>query len=188
LKLLILGLGPLLALAVACGGDDDGSSGNTQPSGSSGSAAATEAPGGDGAAPTQAPVGSGGGASSGGGGGTVTIGDEVIVLERALCYLQEQEVAGSPGKILLSGAGFGQLASGEEIVLDVTRYDEDSLFTGDDIEVEVGDPFGDDYYSWIASGDLGTINVDGSTLSVDELTFRHSQDDTEKSGSFVLNC
>jgi hypothetical protein len=118
----------------------------------------------------------------------VTIGDDVIVLESARCFLQEQDVAGSPGKILLTGQGYGQLPSGEEVVLDVTRYDEDSLFTGDDIEVDVGDPFGDEFYYWIASDDLDTISVNGSTLSADGLTFRHSEDSSEKSGSFELNC
>jgi hypothetical protein len=118
----------------------------------------------------------------------VTIGDDVIVLESARCFLQEQDVAGSAGKILFTGQGYGQLTSGEEIVLDVTRYDEDSLFTGDDIEVDVGDPFGDEFYSWTASGDLGTISLDGSTLRADGLTFQHSEDFSEMSGSFELKC
>lgn len=97
--------------------------------------------------------------------GTLTVGDEVIDLDHVRCFLEEQDVAGSDGKILLTGQGFGTTASGDELVLDVTRYDEDSLFTRDDIQVDIRDPLGDDFYSWDGSADLGTIERDDSTLA-----------------------
>ena len=185
MKLLSLGLGLVLVFAVACSGGDDDSSGGSQPTGGD---AATQPSGGDGAAPTEAPSSSGGGAPSGGGAGSLTLGDEVIELASARCFLQEQDVTGSPGKILFQAQGYGVTAEGEELVLDVTRYDEDSLFTGDEIEADIGDPFGDDFYYWSASGDIGTVEIDGSTLSVGGLTFRHSDDGSEVMGTFELKC
>lgn len=177
MKLLSLGLALLLALAMACGGDDDDSSGAAQPSGGNG-----------GAAPTEVPSGSGGSAPSGGGGGSLTLGDEVVELSGVLCLLQPQDVAGSPGKILLTGIGRGQFASGEGVAIDVTRYDEESLFTGDEVEVLVGaDPTRPDY-SWDASADLGTIEQDGSTIRAEGLTFINSEDATELTGGFELRC
>jgi hypothetical protein len=118
----------------------------------------------------------------------VTIGDEMIELNSARCFLEEQDVAGSPGKILFVGQGFGTLASGEEIVVDVSRYDEESLFYGDDIHIDVGDPFSDDFYSWRASADFGTIQLDGSTLRAEGLAFMHSEDFSETSGAFEVHC
>ena len=188
MKLLTLGLGLFLALAIACGGDDDDSSAGTQPTEGNGGGSATQASGSEGAAPTEAPSSSGGSAPSGGGGGSLTIGDEVIELASARCFLQEQDVTGSPGKILFQAQGYGMTAEGEELVLDVTRFDEDSLFTGDDIEADIGDPFGEDFYYWSASADIGTVEIDGSTLRVGELTFRHSEDGSEVTGTFELNC
>jgi hypothetical protein len=188
LKLLLIGLCLVTALAIACGGDDDDSSGATQASGSDGGTAATQAPSGDGAAPTEAPSDSGGGSASGGGGGSLTLGDEVISLDRARCYMQEQDVAGSPGKILFTAQGFGTNADGEDLVLDISRYDEDSLFYGDDILVDVGDPFSDDAVSWHAASDFGTVEQDGSTLRADGLTFMNGSDGSQVSGAFELAC
>ena len=189
MKLLTLGLGLFLALTIACGGDDDDSSAGTQPTGSNGGSSATQPSGGEGAAPTEPPSSSGGSAPSGGGCGSLTLGDEVIELDSARCFLQEQDVTGSPGKILFVGQGFGKLASGEDFVLDVTRFDEDSLFTGDKVIVDVGDPFSEDFYSWNASADLGTVQQDGSTLRAEGLALKHSEDfTTEVSGSFELRC
>jgi hypothetical protein len=187
LKLLLAGLCLLTALAIACGGDDDDSSGGTQATGSNGGTAATQAPSGNGAAPTQAPPDNGGSAASGGS-GTLTLGDEVIELDRSRCYLQEQDVAGSPGKILFTAQGFGTTAAGEDFVLDVSRYDEDSLFYGDDILVDVGDPFGDDFYEWNGASDFGTIELDGSTLRAGGLTFTKDSDGSQVSGAFELVC
>jgi hypothetical protein len=36
--------------------------------------------------------------------------------------------------------------------------------------------------------DLGTIEQDGSTLRAEGLTFRHSEDGSEITGAFEVNC
>lgn len=165
-------LAVILAILTACGGDDENND----------------------ASELSADTSAGGGSSnqaadmSSGNGGTLTLGDEVIELNNARCFLEEQDVAGSAGKILFNGQGFGTTPAGEEFVLDVSRYDEDSMFTGDDIGVDVGDPRGADSYSWSGSADLGTIEQAGSTLRAEGLTFRHSDDGREIAGAFELNC
>ena len=123
-----------------------------------------------------------------GGAGTLTLGDEVIELDRARCFLQEQDVVGSAGKILFTAQGFGTTPEDEDFIVDVTRFDEDSLFTGDDILIDVGDPFGEDFYSWRGSADLGTVERDGATLHADGLIFRHSEDGSERAGAFEIRC
>lgn len=169
-------LAAMIVLVAACGGDGDGGD-TTDAAGDTTSGGGAE---------NQAAASSGGG--GGGGGGTLTLGEDVINLDSARCFLEEQDVAGSAGKILFNGQGFGTTGAGETFVLDVSRYDEDSMFTGDDIGVDIGDPRGDDFYSWSGKADLGTIERDGSTLRADGLTFRHSKDFTEVAGAFELNC
>lgn len=126
--------------------------------------------------------------SGGSGGGTLVLGDETITLDSARCFLEEQDSAGGGGKILFVGQGYGVDADGVELVLDVTRYDEESQFTGDDISVNIGDPFSDDLVSYTAGGDIGTVQVDGSVMSADGLTFSNFDLGEELPGSFQLNC
>jgi hypothetical protein len=134
----------LILIAPGCGGDDD--------------AADDSSGGGDQSA-----------APSGGNGGELVLGDEAVTLDRARCFLEEQDSAGGGGKILFVRQGFGTNAAGEEVLVDVSRYDEDSRFTGDDILVDIGEPGSS--VSFQANADLGTISVDGSTLSADGPTF-----------------
>lgn len=130
----------------------------------------------------------GGSAGSGGGGGTLVLGDETIALDSARCFLEEQDAAGGGGKILFVAQGFGTNAAGDELVVDLSRYDEESQFTGDDILVDIGDPFSDDAVSLSASGDIGTIVIDGSTLSASGLTFDNFDDGSQTPGSVQVNC
>ena len=176
----VLLFGSLLLIA-ACGGDDDSDSDGGDGGGGGGgdaTAAATSAGGSGGS------LGGGGGA----GGGSLTLGDEVIELDRARCFLEEQDVVGSPGKILLTGQGFGTTADGDELILDFTRYDEDSDFTGDDILVDIGDFRSSDAQSYAANAELGTVQRDGNTLSASGLTFNNFDAGIEVTGAFELKC
>lgn len=163
----------LLAVALtACGGDDDASDG--APSDAQNDEAGEED------ATAQA--------GSGSGGGTLTIGDETITLDRARCFLEEQDAAAGGGKILFVAQGFGTNAAGEDVTLDVSRYDEDSDFAGDDILVDIGDVLAGESVGLSAGGVIGTVTVDGSTLSADGLTFTNFDDATDQPGSFEINC
>lgn len=176
----ILFLGSLLLLA-ACGGDDDGDSDGDDGGGDPTVAATT-------AAPTESSSSSGGSNGGDGDAGSLTLGDETIQLNSARCFLQEQDVVGSPGKILLTGQGFGTNADGEELTLDFTRFDEDSNFTGDDILVDIGDFRSGDAQSYAANAPLDTVQRDGDTLSASGLTFNNFDAGIEVMGSFELKC
>jgi hypothetical protein len=171
----ILLLGSLLFLA-ACGGDDDSDSdGDDAPNVAATTASTTSAGGSSGGS-------SGGGSNGDSDRGSVTIGDETIEFESARCFLQEQDVSGSPGKILLTGQGFGTNAAGESLTLDFTRFDEDSNFTGDDVTIDVGP------LSYIGVADLGTVQRDGDTLSATGLELSDFGANETATVDFVLKC
>ena len=191
----VLASAVVLALA-GCGGDDDDVGNADASAGEDGadtaeaeSTAESDDTGDAGDAATEPAADdaaeSGGG---GGGGGTLVLGGDTITLDSARCFLEEQDAAAGGGKILFVAQGFGVTAGGEQLTLDVSRYDEDSQFVGDDVIVDIGDPFADDAVSLTANADLGTVTVDGSTLSADGLTFVNSDDLTEQAGSFEITC
>lgn len=184
----------LSLLLTACGGDDtDTSTADADPS-SAGDAAAAEDPGSAAGAtddggddPTADATDDGGDApAASGGAGTLVLGDETITLDRARCFLEEQDAAAGGGKILFVGQAFGTNAAGEELVLDVSRYDEDSQFAGDDIIIDIGD--WETGVSWQVSADLGTVQVSGASLSAADLTLTNWDDFSEMPGSFEINC
>jgi hypothetical protein len=171
---------------------DDGSSGGDASSddGSSGEEASSDDDGSSGEEASSDDDGSSGGDASsvgGGGAGTLVVGDETISLDSSRCFLESQDAVGG-GKILFVAQAFGTNAAGEPLVLDVSRYDEDSQFTGDDIKVDIGDPYSDDAVSLSAIEEVGTVAIDGSTLSADGLTFSNFTDLSEQSGSFEFSC
>jgi hypothetical protein len=177
----------VLFAATACGDDDSDGETTTAPVDQTSDDEtdddddADDGANGDG--PAEEPAGGGGG----GGGGELVFGDETVEFDRALCYLQEQPVAGSDGTILLTAQGHGTTAAGEPVVVDFTRYDEESMFTGDDISVDFGDPFGDDFEGYMAGLDLGAVAQDGDVLSADDVSFM-GDDGTEVVGSFRIEC
>ena len=168
----------LAVLVAACGGDDESGTGGDTTAPSTETTAAPDAGGDEPAAP----------GAGGGNGGSLVLGDETITFDSARCFLQEQEAAAGGGKILFVAQAFGTNADGEPVSIDVSRYDEDSDFTGDDILVDIGDPFSDDAVSWSSRPDLGTVTVDGSRLSADGLPFQSFDIGAEATGSFEINC
>lgn len=163
----------VLALAVAgCGGDDDPTIGDAASPAAEATDGVTEPQTQDGDA--QQP--GGGGAT----GGTLTVGDETITFDRALCFLEEQEAAAGGGTIELTGQANGTNAAGEPVNIDFTRFSDESQFAGDDISLTVGDS------SYGASVDSGTVSLDGSTLSASGITV--SSIDEELTVSFELHC
>jgi hypothetical protein len=124
----------------------------------------------------------------GGGGGVLTLGSETIELDRARCFLEEQPAAGGGGSIELTGQGMGTNAAGDEVVVDFTRYSDDSMFAGDDVTIDVGDPRSDDFRSFGASLDTGTVSLDGNVLSASDIPFTDWDDGSEMVGSFRIEC
>ena len=169
-----------VVFVAGCGGDDDDATPATDASPTTAPAEATD---GGSSGDDDQPA-----APSGGNGGEVVLGDETITFDSARCFLEEQDAAAGGGKILFVAQAFGTTAAGEPVTIDVSRYDEDSQFTGDDILLDIGDPFSDDAVGWTARGDIGTVTVDGSTLSAAGLTFSDFDAGAEVSGSFRIDC
>lgn len=166
--ILVLGL-----IASGCGDDDDSDAGGDGDTPSENVEGTTSGNGG-----SEEDAGNGGS----GGAGTVTLDGEAMTLDTSLCYLQEQDAAAGGGKILFNAQASGTNAAGDPVSIDVSSYDEDSQFAGDRTELVVGSV---DYSS---TADIGTIVVDGSTLTADGLTFRNNDDFSEVSGSYEINC
>lgn len=129
-------------------------------------------------------------APSGVGDGTLVMGDETIELGEARCYLEEQDAAAGGGKILYTGQAAGFNGDGEQVFIDVSRYDEDSTFAGDSIDLVIGDYTTDDSTSYgIMPGEsLDVITVDGSTISADDVELVPDDMDGNVMVSFELNC
>jgi hypothetical protein len=172
----------LLAIGVlggACGDDDAASVSETTTAGTQGTQ-----PGGVTTVPaTTVPATTGGDAR-----GSVTIGDETITFDSARCYLQEQEAAAGGGSILATAQGFGTNADGEEVVVDFSRYDEESDFVGDHVTATIGDPFSDEAINLAVTLDLGDVGIDGSTVGAGGFAFQNLDDLSEVAGSFEIRC
>lgn len=124
-----------------------------------------------------------------GGTGTLTMGDDAIDLAGAMCYLQEQNAAAGGGKILFTGQATGTTGDGEELMIDVSRFDADSMFAGDSIEVVVGDYMNDDSVSYSQTEEgLDAISVDGSTISAEGVELADDTMGEPVTVSFEINC
>ena len=186
---LLAAIAAVLLLSAGCGSDDDTDSGGiVDDDAVSTTDDATTDEGNDESDDSEGSADAGNAGSSGGDAGSMVLGDETIVFTLAQCFLEEQDSAGGGGKILFVAQGSGTNAAGEAVLLDVSRFDEDSQFTGDKSNAVIGDPFSDSAISWDANGDIGTVSVDGSTVSADGLTWMNTDDFSEQPGSFVVNC
>lgn len=170
----LLAVGALLV--GACGdGDDTSGEANGDPS--------EEAT--DGATDGAGDSGDDAGQAAGGGGGSVTLEGETVSFDRSRCFLEEQESAGQT--IELTGQGFGTNADGEQVSIDVTRFAEDSALPGDAVDVTVGDPASPDSTSFGTIADIGTVELDGSTLRAEGIELQ-TDDLATVTASFEIAC
>lgn len=165
-------------LLTGCGDDDDGTAVDDVDTGT------VEDEGSD----TGDPGDEEGDAAPAGGGGTgsLVLDGEEIELGPGLCFLEEQPSAGGGGSILATAQAQGTDAAGEEVRIDFTRYSEDSQFAGDDVSVDVGPLGGSVGYS--GSEAEGTVSVDGSVVSATDFPLMNSEDLSEITASFTINC
>ncbi len=135
----------LMAIAASCGSDDDSTS--------------------DPGDRTEAAVDDAGTADQGGGGGTSTLVIDGVTYETdgGRCHLEPQDAAGGGGQILATAMATFENDEGDQMLLDFTRYDADSMFHGDDISLAIGD-FAD-ASTYGTSLDEGTVSVEGSVVS-----------------------
>lgn len=169
LSVMVAALG--LALFGACGNDDGGSALPTE-------GADDDSGDADGDTDDVSPTG-------GGGGGSLTLDGEEIGFDNARCFLEEQESAGQ--QILLTAQAFGTDAAGEEVMIDFTRWGEESDFTGDDVSITIGDPFAEDARSLGGRVDIGGVSVDGSTVSATDMELT-GEGGATVAADFVIEC
>lgn len=178
----------VLALSTGCGDSDDGDT--AAPGSTTDPAAAAPAtdgsPGGEDDAPDS--DGDAMDAVASGGGGRLVLGDETIEFEQVLCTFEPQDAAAGGGQILFVGQATGVDAEGRDVVLDVSRYDQDSQFEGDSVMVDIGDVTSGDTVGLASTSPTGTVTVDGSTLRADDVTLLNAEDGSERTASFEITC
>lgn len=120
---------------------------------------------------------------------------ETIELSGGRCVLEEQDAVVGDGKILFTGQATGVNGDGEEIMLDVTRYDADSIFEGDAIDLVIGDYRDPDVRTY-SLGIMGIMSdekedhlaLDGSTISADDVELTDDDLEEQPVVSFEINC
>lgn len=130
-------------------------------------------------------AGSGSSASSGSGAGTLTLGTETITFESSRCFLEEQTAAGQ--KILWTAQASGTNAAGDDVVVDVSRYDASSDFAGDDLSIDIGDPRSAAFVEWSGRYAAGVIFLSGKTVSASGIEV-DNDDLATQTASFEINC
>ena len=151
-----------LALA-GCGSDDDGASSAGADAEASADPASTANPVPD--PTTQAEDAAGANDGAGSSAGVMTLGDEEIAIGSLGCFFEEQPRAGLGGVFTHTAQGRGTNAEGEDVVLDLSRARAEDGTVEDDIIVDIGDPFGDDSVSLMASGQEGLIQFGDESVS-----------------------
>lgn len=99
--------------------------------------------------------------------GVITLGDEEIAIERALCYFEEQERAGLGGVWTHTSQVNGTNAAGEPITVGLDRARNEDDTVEDSIYVDIGEPTSDDAVSLIADGPEGLIEFSDSSVSAE---------------------
>ena len=126
------------------------------------------------------------GASGGGGAGSLVLDGETIELGPGLCFLEEQPSAGGGGSILATAQAEGATADGETVLVDFTRYSDDSQFAGDDVSVDVG-PLGESV-SYMGNEPEGAVSVDGNVVSATDFPLMNADDGSPATVSFTISC
>lgn len=169
-----------MLIAASCGNDEPSASSPPPAPPASSDEAATSAT--NAAANTSAPATPGDGTSS------VVLDGETMVLDRVLCHLESQPAAAGGGNILFVVQGYGSDSAGEPVMIDITRFDADSMFAGDDVQLYIGDITGDEVRDLGTTAPAGTVTLDGSTASVDALTVQDLAAGTEHTLAFEIRC
>lgn len=171
-----------VALLVAGCGDDGGDDAapSEEPTQESDSDATD-----DGATGAADPGDSGG---SGGGRGTVVLDGEAIELATVRCFLESQPAAAGGGNILFVVQGEGANADGEPVMVDISRYDDESMFAADVVDLYIGDVTTGEAIEISASVPTGTVTLEGSNVRADDLAAEDFEALTEHTVSVEIDC
>ncbi len=128
------------------------------------------------------------GDTTAGGSGSLVLDGDTIELTQVRCHLEAQDAAAGGGRILFVGQGRGVDADGEDVLLDVSRYDEESQFEGDMITLDIGDFTSEDAVNLTSTSPIGTVTVDGGSMRADDLEFEDYVQGGQRTASFELTC
>jgi hypothetical protein len=178
-----------MALLLVAGCSDGGDTASTtQPD-----ASAVTGGGDSGASTTASSDGPRDDPSSGEGSGsskdTLSFDGEEMVMLGSRCYFEEQDAAAGGGTILFTVEATGTTKDGlDKIVVDISRYSEDSDFAGDSVSLTVGDPMLGDAMTYSEIAPANTVSVEASSsASVDDMVLL-SDDGSEHTVSFDITC
>lgn len=127
-------------------------------------------------------------APSGSGSGTVVLDGEAIALTEVLCHLESQPAAGVGGNIEFVVQGHGADAAGQSFMIDISRYDDESMFPGDSVQLYVGDITSGEARELSSTAPAGTVGLVGSTATVTDLVVEDLEQFTEHTVSFDIAC
>lgn len=172
-------------IAAACSdGDTPRAAATTTPAAAAASTAAPSARADS--AETTAAAPAGGGAVSGQ--RALVLGGEAIELDEVLCHLESQPAAGVGGNIEFVVQGHGRNDAGEPVMIDISRYDGESMFPGDAVQLYVGEIASDAAEEYSAQLPVGAVNLDGSTARAEDLALTDLDTSTDVVVSFVIAC
>lgn len=121
---------------------------------------------------------------AGDGGGILVLDGETIELDMGRCYLEPQDSAGGGGSILATAQGSGTNAAGQTLIVDFTRYDEESMFHGDDVLVDSADGT----VTLKASLPDGDIAVTDADVRAESVEMRNPETGETATASFSISC
>lgn len=125
-----------------------------------------------------------------GGSGTLDLDGETIELSSVQCHLESQPAAAGGGNILFVVQGQGQNAEGEPLLIDISRFDEASMFAGDKVTLDIGEitPSGKDLVTLTTTEPAGTVALEGSTARADGLQVEDLGLGMSMTASFEITC
>ena len=73
-------------------------------------------------------------------------------------------------------------------MIDISRYDEESMFAGDDVQVYVGDVTTGEATELSSTSPAGTVSLEGSSATAEGITLEDLDAMTEHTVSFDIDC
>lgn len=128
------------------------------------------------------------GAGASPGSGSIVLDGETISLDDVRCFLEPQPAAAGGGNILFVVQGEGENPQGEAVMIDISRYDDDSTFAGDLVDIYVGDYMAGDALELSAMTPAGSVELVGSTATAEGLTVEDVESGSSTSVSFSIDC
>ena len=117
----------------------------------------------------------------------VVFGDEEIAMGALLCYFEEQPRAGLGGVFTHTAQAQGTNEAGADVILDLTRTRDEDGTVGDQLTVDVGDPRGEDFVGYRATGPEGMVTFGEATVAADGVEVTDFESDPV-TVSFDLAC